>query len=101
MAEIFRGKATTTCRSTTSSNAGTRRPACTFRAPRHEVSQLALLGGSPFISGPLPKYNSIGEEEIEAVVGVMRSGELSAFYGSPGPEFLGGKMVRAFEAAWA
>jgi len=32
---------------------------------------------------------------------VMRSGCLSAFYGSWGDEFLGGPQVKAFEAAWA
>ena len=65
------------------------------------MSELALLGGAPVLSEPLPPYRSIGEPEMEAVAEVMESGCLSAFYGSPVPEFLGGPKVRAFEAAWA
>lgn len=65
------------------------------------MSDLALLGGSPVITEPLPPYNSIGEAERTAVLGVMDSGCLSGFYGSEGPEFFGGPKVREFEARWA
>jgi len=65
------------------------------------MSELALLGGKPVISEPLSPYPSMGEAEEQAVVEVVRSGCLSGFYGSPGPEFLGGPKVRAFEDAWA
>jgi dTDP-4-amino-4,6-dideoxygalactose transaminase len=43
----------------------------------------------------------MGEAEKAAVTEVMDSGCLSGFVGSPGPGFLGGPKVRAFEEAWA
>lgn len=64
------------------------------------MSKLALLGGTPVLPGPLPKYPSMGPEEAKAVAEVMASGCLSAFYGSWGDEFLGGPKVKEFEAAW-
>ena len=42
-------------------------------------------------------HNSIGKEERQAVNKVMKSGKLSAFYGSWGKGFYGGKYVRKFE----
>lgn len=51
--------------------------------------------------GPLAPYPSIGAAEKAAVAEVLDSGCLSGFYGSPGPRFLGGPKVRAFEEAWA
>ncbi len=65
------------------------------------MSKLALHGGTPVIADPLPAYASMGEAEEQAVLDVVRSGCLSGFFGSPGPEFLGGPKVRAFEEAWA
>jgi perosamine synthetase len=65
------------------------------------MSELAILGGEPVLKSPLASYNSIGEDEIEAVIRVMRSGKLSAFYGSPGDEYWGGPEVQIFERAWA
>lgn len=64
------------------------------------MSKLAVFGGTPVLPEPLPHYNSIGREELEAVTGVIESGCLSGFYGSWGEHFLGGPSVRAFEAAW-
>ena len=43
------------------------------------------------------KKNSIGKEEISTAIKVLKSGELSGFMGSSGPNFLGGKFVRNFE----
>lgn len=63
--------------------------------------QLALLGGTPVLPDPLPPYRSMGEAEKRAVADVIDSGCLSGFFGSPGPEFLGGPQVRAFEDTWA
>jgi perosamine synthetase len=60
----------------------------------------ALLGGTPAVPQPLPAYSSIGPDEIAAVTRVAASGTLSGFYGSWGDEFLGGPVVKAFEAAW-
>ena len=65
------------------------------------MSVLAIHGGDPVISGSFRQYRSMGEAEISAVVRVMRSDRISGFYGSPGPEFLGGPTVREFEAAWS
>jgi perosamine synthetase len=64
------------------------------------MSKLALLGGTPTITSPLPAYRSMGEAERRAVVAVIDSGCLSGFYGSPGPEFFGGPKVREFEQMW-
>ncbi len=62
--------------------------------------RLALAGGEPVIDAPLPPDVTIGDAEAEAAMRAFRRGSLSAFYGSWGPEFLGGEEVRAFEAAW-
>jgi perosamine synthetase len=48
-----------------------------------------------------PEYSSIGPEEVSAATRVVAGGQLSAFYGSAGDNFLGGPCVRAFEDAWA
>lgn len=64
------------------------------------MSELAVFGGAPVIDKPLPAYRSMGEAEIIEVMEVMRSDQLSGFYGSAGPEYLGGPKVRDFEARW-
>jgi dTDP-4-amino-4,6-dideoxygalactose transaminase len=61
---------------------------------------LAILGGAPARAAPLKPYNSIGSAEVDAVRRVVESGQLSGFYGSLGPQFLGGPMVQEFEEAW-
>lgn len=65
------------------------------------MSNLAILGGTPVIDAPLAPYNRIGEEEVAAVINVVRNGELSGFVGAPGPEFDGGTMVRSLEERWS
>ena len=45
----------------------------------------------------LKKYNSIKKEEIKAAIQVLKSGNLSGFYGTKGNLFLGGKNVKKFE----
>lgn len=65
------------------------------------AGELALSGGEPVRRRPFTSRATIGDEEKAAVLEVLDSGCLSAFYGSPGPEFLGGAKVRAFEAQWA
>jgi perosamine synthetase len=64
------------------------------------MDKLALLGGKPVLDQPLPRYQSVGKEEIEAVTRVIESGCLSAFYGSWGNEFFGGPQIKAFEKEW-
>lgn len=59
---------------------------------------LALLGGDPVIRNPLPPYPSMGEDDVAAAAGVIRSGVLSGYIGAPGDAFMGGERVRAFEA---
>ena len=64
--------------------------------------QLALFGGVPTISKKTFKpFNTIGQEELDAVTGVMRSGVLSAYIGARGEAFMGGPQVRSLEAAAA
>ncbi len=65
------------------------------------MGKLALFGGTAVLEGPLPAYCSVGNEEIEAVADVVRSGCLSSFYGSWGDKFFGGPKVKEFEKAWA
>lgn len=65
------------------------------------MNDLAILGGEPLIPGPLKPYASLGSEEEEAVVEVVRSGCLSGYFGSWQDGFLGGSKVQEFEAAWA
>lgn len=62
---------------------------------------LAILGGRPVRTKPFPSRVTIGDAEKAAVAGVLDAGVLSAYYGSPGPQFLGGKAVRAMEEKWA
>ncbi len=63
-------------------------------------NSLALLGGSPVRPGGQKPYNTIGEREKAAVMEVLDSGELSGFVASAGPEFRGGRQVRALESAF-
>ncbi|WP_439817250.1 DegT/DnrJ/EryC1/StrS family aminotransferase [Zavarzinia sp. CC-PAN008] len=62
---------------------------------------LALLGGTPVRSHPFAPRRTMGTAERDAAMAVLDSGVLSAFIGGPGPYFLGGPRVRAFEGAWA
>jgi len=65
------------------------------------MSILAFFGGSPVIPHPLPPRRSVSGMERQALLEVADSDILSGFYGSYGPEFMGGPKVRALEAAWA
>ncbi|HMS63846.1 MAG TPA: DegT/DnrJ/EryC1/StrS family aminotransferase [Ignavibacteria bacterium] len=65
------------------------------------MSKLALLGGKPVRSGIFPHSNSIGEEEKQAVIKVLESGNLSQFVGSWNKDFNGGPYVQQFEKDWA
>lgn len=61
---------------------------------------LAINGGSPTIDGLLPPDVTIGQDEADAAMRTFKRGSLSAYYGSWGPEFLGGEEVKAFESEW-
>ena len=64
------------------------------------MSRLAVFGGEPVLGSALKPYNTIGEAEAEAVLRVVRSGNLSGFYGSWCDEYWGGPEVKSFEQAW-
>ena len=64
------------------------------------MSQLALLGGTPLRPQGLPKYQTLGLEERQAVNEVMDSGVLSQFLGTWSPDFFGGPRVQKLERAW-
>ncbi len=61
---------------------------------------LAINGGTPVRTRLFPAYNTIGEEEKNAVMKVLDSGNLSQYLGAWTGDFLGGPTVRAFEKAW-
>lgn len=46
---------------------------------------------------PFPSYNTIGKEEEEAALRVIRSGKLSCFIARGGDNFYGGREVQRFE----
>jgi len=60
-------------------------------------NRLAILGGEPTISSELKKYNSIGQEEVDAAKLVIESGVLSKFLGGWDGDFYGGPKVQEFE----
>ncbi|MBD1136491.1 DegT/DnrJ/EryC1/StrS family aminotransferase [Pelagibacterales bacterium SAG-MED49] len=60
---------------------------------------LAIFGGKKALSGPLRKYRSIGNEEVEAAKKVIESGNLSEYIGAWGKNFFGGPKVLEFEKA--
>lgn len=62
--------------------------------------KLAKYGGIKLRNKPFLDYNSIGQEELEAVKKVINSGCLSAFYGSNSKEFYGGPNVKKLEEMW-
>lgn len=64
-------------------------------------NRLAVLGGHPVIASALPPYPSMGEDDVAAAAGVIRSGVLSGYIGAPGAAFMGGERVQAFEAQCA
>jgi perosamine synthetase len=65
------------------------------------LNKLACKGGEPVYKKAFKAYNTMGEDEIEAVTRVVRSGKISSFIGAWCDEFDGGNEVRAFESAWA
>lgn len=65
------------------------------------MSKLAFLGGKPVRTEIFPHSNSIGEEEKQAVMRVLDSGNLSQYVGSWNKDFNGGPTVQQFEKDWA
>jgi dTDP-4-amino-4,6-dideoxygalactose transaminase len=62
--------------------------------------KLALNGGEKYRANPFPAYNTIGVEEEEAALRVLRSGKLSTYLGTWHDDFYGGPEVRALEHEW-
>lgn len=60
-------------------------------------SSLALFGGAKTITRQFRRYNSIGQEEVQAAMNVVQSGILSQYVGRWGEDFFGGPKVREFE----
>jgi len=54
-----------------------------------------------WIRKKLNPFSSIGKQERRAVERVLKRKSLSGFYGSWGPEFLGGEEIICFEKEWA
>ncbi|TFW18188.1 DegT/DnrJ/EryC1/StrS family aminotransferase [Massilia arenosa] len=65
------------------------------------MKNLAIAGGSPVRTAAFTGRRTMGEEEKRAVCEVMDSDNLSAFFGSPGDQWLGGPRVKEFERKWA
>ncbi|HEU4845722.1 MAG TPA: DegT/DnrJ/EryC1/StrS family aminotransferase [Burkholderiaceae bacterium] len=65
------------------------------------MAELAIKGGTPTRSAPFAVRRTMGESEKQAVIEVMDSDHLSGFFGSPGPQWLGGPKVQQFERKWA
>lgn len=65
------------------------------------MSKLAINGGKAIRTELFPAYNTIGQEEKDAVMKVLDTGNLSQFIGAYHTDFLGGPTVKAFEGAWA
>ena len=60
---------------------------------------LAIHGGAPTIRYPFTKYNSIGIEEQNAALRVLKSGNLSSFIGANEPDFYGGSEIKAWRTS--
>lgn len=65
------------------------------------MTKLAIHGGRATITKSFARYNTIGQEEKNAVNAVMDSGVLSQFLGTWHPDFYGGKKVCELEKNWS
>jgi dTDP-4-amino-4,6-dideoxygalactose transaminase len=65
------------------------------------LSKLAILGGEKVRKTKFPAYVLIGEEELEEVEEVFKSGIFSRFLGAWHEDFYGGPQVQALEKEWA
>jgi dTDP-4-amino-4,6-dideoxygalactose transaminase len=64
------------------------------------MNNLAINGADKLRTQPFPAYNTIGTEEEEAALRVLRSGKLSTYLGTWHDDFYGGTEVQALERAW-
>ena len=63
------------------------------------TEKLAILGGDPVRSAPLPLYNTLDDREKNAVNQIFDSGVLSGFAAQTNDDFYGGKWVKSLEAS--
>lgn len=64
------------------------------------MAKLALKGGSPIRTKLFPAHNTIGQEEKDAVMKVLDSGNLSQYIGAWHQDFFGGPTVKLLEKNW-
>ena len=64
------------------------------------MNKLAIKGARQLRTEAFPAYNTIGVEEEEACLRVLRSGKLSTYLGTWHDDFFGGVEVQALERAW-
>ena len=64
------------------------------------MNNLAINGADKLRTKPFPAYNTIGTEEEDAALRVLRSGKLSSYLGTWHDDFYGGTEVQALERAW-
>lgn len=64
------------------------------------MSNLAIRGGPKAVTDPIKSFQSFGETEKQAAIGVIENDILSGFHGSPRETFFGGKHVLSFEQKW-
>lgn len=65
------------------------------------MTKLAIHGGEKVRNKMFPAYKTIGGEEEQAVLEVLRTGVLSRFLGFWHDDFYGGPQVRALETEWS
>lgn len=65
------------------------------------MAKLAINGGKPVRSNLFPAYNTIGNEEMKAVMKVLKTGNLSQFLGAWHDDFYGGPHIKQFENRWS
>lgn len=61
---------------------------------------LAIHGGHPVRTKCFPSQITVGKEEEEAVINVIRTGRLSHFRGSWNANFYGGEQIQLLEKEW-
>lgn len=78
----------------------TMKPTAASSAVRAGDASRVIDGGAPVHTKPFLNTVAAGEEEVRAAIEVIRSGMLMGFVGSPAPEVMRGKAVRALEDGW-
>lgn len=64
------------------------------------MANLAIRGGQKIRTRLFPDQNTMDDNEIQAVVDVMKRGRLSGYRGNWSPEFMGGPSVQLLEKEW-